>query len=126
MTMRTTPDWSRRKFLGVSALGAVGIACGAPPPAAPKVDVQVPQAVLDAAAPLRGGSVGMLSQKLYSESANQALDRSLQAFAQATGTTVRNDLVSGDAGDMVAKMDAEIKAGTNRDMAFMSDSRFVG
>ena len=68
----------------------------------------------------------MLSQKLYSEAANQALDRSLQAFAQATGTTVRNDLVSGDAGDMVAKMDAEIKAGTNRDMAFMSDRRFVG
>jgi multiple sugar transport system substrate-binding protein len=127
MTLRTTPDWSRRKFLGVSALGAVGLtACGGGPPAAPKVDVQVPQAVLDAAAPLRGGSVGMLSQKLYSEAANQALDRSLQAFAQATGTTVRNDLVSGDAGDMVAKMDAEIKAGTNRDMAFMSDSRFVG
>jgi multiple sugar transport system substrate-binding protein len=75
---------------------------------------------------MRGGSVGMLSQKLYSDAANQALDRSLQAFAQATGTTVQNDLVSGDAGDMVAKMDAEVKAGTARDLAFMSDERFVG
>jgi multiple sugar transport system substrate-binding protein len=90
------------------------------------VEVQVSQAVLDATAPYRGGSVGMLSQKLYAESANQALDRSLQSFAQATGTTVQNDLVSGDSGDMVAKMDAEVKAGTTRDLAFMSDRRFVG
>jgi multiple sugar transport system substrate-binding protein len=126
MAQRTGPVWSRRKFLGMSALGAVGLsACGGSP-AAPQVDVQVSQAVLDAAAPYRGGSVGMLSQKLYSESANQALDRSLQAFAQATGTTVQNDLVSGDAGDMVAKMDAEVRAGTTRDLAFMSDERFVG
>jgi multiple sugar transport system substrate-binding protein len=126
MAQRTGPVWSRRKFLGMSALGAVGLsACGGQP-AAPQVDVQVSQAVLDAAAPYRGGSVGMLSQKLYSEAANQALDRSLQAFAQATGTTVQNDLVSGDAGDMVAKMDAEVRAGTTRDLAFMSDERFVG
>jgi multiple sugar transport system substrate-binding protein len=110
----------------MSALGAVGLsACGGQP-AAPQVQVQVPQAILDAAAPLRGGSAAMISQKLYSEAANQALDRSLQAFAQATGTTVQNDLVSGDAGDMVAKMDAEVKAGTTRDLAFMSDRRFVG
>jgi multiple sugar transport system substrate-binding protein len=110
----------------MSALGAVGLsACGGQP-AAPQVQVQVPQAILDAAAPLRGGTAGMISQKLYSEAANQALDRSLQAFAQATGTTVQNDLVSGDAGDMVAKMDAEVRAGTTRDLAFMSDRRFVG
>jgi multiple sugar transport system substrate-binding protein len=125
MAQQSGPIWSRRKFLGMSALGAVGLtACGSQP-AAPQVEVQVSQAVLDAAAPYRGGSVGMLSQKLYSESANQALDRSLQAFAQATGTTVQNDLVSGDSGDMVAKMDAEVKAGTSRDLAFMSDERFV-
>jgi multiple sugar transport system substrate-binding protein len=126
MAQRSGPEWSRRKFLGMSALGAVGLtACGGPP-AAPQVEVQVSQAVIDAAAPYRGGSVGMLSQKLYSEAANQALDRSLQSFAQATGTTVQNDLVSGDAGDMVAKMDAEVRAGTTRDLAFMSDRRFVG
>ncbi|MHA6619363.1 extracellular solute-binding protein [Pseudonocardia sp. DLS-67] len=126
MAQKSGLVWSRRKFLGMSALGAVGLtACGGEP-AAPKVDVQVPQEVLDAAAQYRGGSVGMLSQKLYSDAANQALDRSLQAFAQATGTTVQNDLVSGDSGDMVAKMDAEVKAGTARDLAFMSDQRFVG
>jgi multiple sugar transport system substrate-binding protein len=122
-------EWSRRKFLGMSALGAAGAvglsACGNQP-AAPQVEITVPQSVIDAAAPYRGGSMGMLSQKLYSEAANQALDRSLQAFAQATGTTVQNDLVSADSGDMIAKMDAEVKAGTARDMAFMNDERFVG
>ncbi|HEX8864969.1 MAG TPA: ABC transporter substrate-binding protein, partial [Lentzea sp.] len=125
--MEEKSDLSRRAFLGLSALGVLGLAgCGTGGPAAPQVDVQVPQALLDQAAPLRGGSAGMLSQKLYSEAANKALDRSLQVFAQATGTTVRNDLVSGDAGDMVAKMDAEVKAGTSRDFAFVSDRRFVG
>jgi multiple sugar transport system substrate-binding protein len=126
--MEEKTDLSRRTFLGgMSALGVLGLAgCGGSGPAAPQVDVQVPQALLDQAASLRGGSVGMLSQKLYAEAANKALDKSLQVFAQATGTTVRNDLVSGDAGDMVAKMDAEVKAGTNRDLAFVSDRRFVG
>ena len=90
------------------------------------MQVKVPQAVIDAAAQFRGSSMGSLSQKLYSEAANAAFDRSLQAFAQATGTTIQNDLVQGDAGDMVAKMDAEVKAGNARDLAFMSDSRFVG
>lgn len=119
---------SRRSFFGVSALGALTLAgCGGGgQSAAPQVDVQVPQALLDQAASLRGGSVGMLSQKLYSEAANQALDKSLQVFAQATGTTISNDLVSGDAGDMVAKMDAEVQAKTTRDLAFVSDVRFVG
>ncbi len=127
MAQRISPDWSRRKFLGMSALGVVGLsACGNSQPAAPQLQVQVPQGIVDAAAQYRGSSVGMLSQKLYSDAANAALDRSLQAFAQATGTTVQNDLVSGDAGDMVAKMDAEVKAGTARDLAFMSDERFVG
>jgi len=120
-------DLSRRTFLGMSALGVLGLAgCGANPPAVPQVNVQVPKALLDEAAKLKGGSVGMLSQKLYAEAANQALDRSLQVFAKATGTTVGNDLVSGDTGDMVAKMDADVKAGTSRDLAFVSDRRFVG
>jgi ABC-type glycerol-3-phosphate transport system substrate-binding protein len=110
----------------LGALGAVGLSACGNQPAAPQVQVQVPQSVIDAAAPFRGGSVGMLSQKLYSEAANQALDRSLQSFAQATGTTVQNDLVSGDAGDMVAKMDADVKASIPRDLAFVNDSRFVG
>jgi multiple sugar transport system substrate-binding protein len=129
--MEEKNDLSRRTFLGmsagVSALGVLGLAgCGSGPAPAPQVDVQVPKALLDEASRLRGGSVGMLSQKLYAEAANKSLDKSLQVFAQATGTTIHNDLVSGDAGDMVAKMDAEVKAGTNRDLAFVSDRRFVG
>ena len=73
--MEGNTDWSRRRFLGMSALGVLGLAgCGDNTPATPQVDVQVPQALLDQAAGLRGGSVGMLSQKLYSEAANQALD----------------------------------------------------
>jgi multiple sugar transport system substrate-binding protein len=121
-----TPEWSRRKFLGMSALGVLGLsACGSAPPAAPQVQVQVPQGVVDKAAPFRGSSLGMLSQKLYSEAANAALDRSVQAFATATGTTISNNLVQGDSGDMVAKTDAAVKAGDARDLAFMTDSRFV-
>jgi multiple sugar transport system substrate-binding protein len=125
--MEERTDLSRRTFLGMSALGVLGLAgCGDSTPAAPQVNVQVPKVLLDEAAKLKGGSVGMLSQKLYAEAANQALDRSLQVFAKATGTTVDNDLVSGDTGDMVAKMDADVKAGTSRDLAFVSDRRFVG
>ena len=81
MALQTGPVWSRRKFLGMSALGAVGLSACGNQPAAPQVDVQVSQAVLDAAAPYRGGSVGMLSQKLYADAANVSLNRSLQAFA---------------------------------------------
>jgi multiple sugar transport system substrate-binding protein len=110
----------------MSALGVVGLtACGAEPAAAPQVQVEVPPGLLDQAAPLRGSSMGMLSQKLYSEAANAALDRSVQTFAAATGTTIENDLVQADAGDVVTKIDAEVKAGVARDLAFMTDSRFV-
>jgi multiple sugar transport system substrate-binding protein len=123
-----SPVWSRRKFLGMSAtaLGALGLtACGGGQPAPPKVNVEVPQAVIDAAAPYKGKQLRMLSQKLYSQAANDALDRSVQTFAGATGTTIENSLVQADAGDVVAKIDADVKAGTARDLAFMTDSRFV-
>ncbi|WP_433556253.1 extracellular solute-binding protein [Pseudonocardia xinjiangensis] len=123
MTQRS--EWSRRKFLGTSALGILSLsACGGQA-AAPQVQVDVPQGVIDAASGLRGSSMGMLSQKLYSESANAALDRSIQAFAGATGTTIENSLVQADSGDMVAKTDAEVKAGNARDLAFFTDSRFI-
>lgn len=129
MDESTMPAWSRRKFLRTSALGALGLtglsACGSPAPAAPQVQVEVPQSIIDAAAPFRGQQVRMLSQKLYSEAANAALDRSIQTFAQTTGTTVENSLVQADAGDVVAKIHEEVQAGTARDLAFMTDSRFV-
>ena len=57
--MEEKTDWSRRTFLGMSALGVLGLAaCGDSPAAAPQVDVQVPKALLDEASRLRGGSVG--------------------------------------------------------------------
>jgi len=129
MTMENNPLWSRRGFLGmgVGVIGAAGLAaCGgntpaskAPPPP------EVPQELLDAAAPLKGTSMGVLSQKLYSEAANAALDASIKKFADATGTKIENSLVQADAGDVVAKIDAEVKGGVARDLAFMTDSRFV-
>lgn len=126
--MEDSQLWSRRGFLGMGAglLGAAGLAaCGdssstSPPPAA-----DVPQELIDAAASLKGSSMGMLSQKLYSEAANAALDSSIKKFADSTGTTVENSLVQADAGDVVAKIDAEVKGGVARDLAFMTDSRFV-
>jgi len=61
--MEEKTDWARRTFLGMSALGVLSLAaCGDGPAAPPQVDVQVPKALLDQAAALRGGSVGMLSQ----------------------------------------------------------------
>jgi multiple sugar transport system substrate-binding protein len=69
--------------------------------------------------------MGLLSQKLYSAAANEALDSSIRKFADATGTKIENSLVQADAGDVVAKIDAEVKGGVARDMAFMTDSRFV-
>jgi multiple sugar transport system substrate-binding protein len=127
--MEENPLWSRRGFLGmgVGVLGAAGLAaCGADSGSPPKAPVaEVPKALLDAAASLKGTSMGMLSQKLYSTAANEALDNSIKKFAEATGTTIENSLVQADAGDVVAKIDAEVKGGVARDLAFMTDSRFV-
>src|SRR5688572_5091081 len=126
--MEDKPLWSRRGFLGmgVGVLGAAGLAaCGdggstSSPPAA-----EVPKELIDAAASMKGTSMGVLSQKLYSEAANAALDSSIKKFADATGTKIENSLVQADAGDVVAKIDAEVKGGVARDLAFMTDSRFV-
>ncbi|MEV0131598.1 extracellular solute-binding protein [Dactylosporangium sp. NPDC050688] len=126
--MKDEPVWSRRGFLGagVGVLGAIGLsACGDTPPSTPKVQPPVPKELLDAAASAKGSSMKMLSQKLYSEAANAALDSSIKTFAGATGTTIENSLVQADAGDVVAKIDAEVKGGVARDLAFMTDSRFV-
>jgi len=89
------------------------------------VHVEVPPDIMNAASEFRGSNLTMLSQKLYSEAGNQALDQSLQAFAQATGTTVDNSMVQSDTGDMVAKTDAEVRSGNARDLAFFTDARFI-
>jgi multiple sugar transport system substrate-binding protein len=127
--MQDKPLWSRRGFLGmgVGVLGAAGLAaCGgdAEEPS-PGAQPEVPKELLDAAASVKGSSMGLLSQKLYSAAANEALDNSVKKFADATGTKIENSLVQADAGDVVAKIDAEVKGGVARDLAFMTDSRFV-
>src|SRR5687768_82353 len=126
--MENNPLWSRRGFLGmgVGVLGAAGLAaCGDDTTSPPRAQAEVPKELLDAAASLKGTSMGMLSQKLYSEAANAALDNSIRKFADSTGTKIENSLVQADAGDVVAKLDAEVKGGVARDLAFMTDSRFV-
>ncbi|MFY1671322.1 extracellular solute-binding protein [Plantactinospora sp. WMMB334] len=126
--MEDNPLWSRRGFLGlgVGVLGAAGLAaCGGDSESPPGAQAEVPQELLDAAASLQGSSMGMLSQKLYSTAANDMLDSSVKKFADTTGTKIENSLVQADAGDVVAKIDAEVKGGVARDLAFMTDSRFV-
>jgi len=126
--MEDNPLWSRRSFLGmgVGVLGAAGLAaCGGGSTSTPQVQAEVPKELLDAAASLRGTSMGVLSQRLYSEAANAALDSSIKKFADATGTKIENSLVQADAGDVVAKIHAEVQGGVARDLAFMTDSRFV-
>ncbi|WP_271189413.1 extracellular solute-binding protein [Dactylosporangium matsuzakiense] len=112
--------------MGVGLLGAAGLAaCGDTSTPAPAAPAEVPKELIDAAASMKGSALGMLSQKLYSEAANKALDASVKKFADATGTKIENSLVQADAGDVVAKIDAEVKGGVARDLAFMTDSRFV-
>ncbi|MET0422802.1 MAG: extracellular solute-binding protein, partial [Actinoplanes sp.] len=126
--MNDKPLWSRRDFLGtgIGVLGAAGLAaCGGTADPAPKVQAEVPAELISAAGALKGSSMGVLSQKLYSTTANEALDNSISTFAQATGTKIENSLVQADAGDVVAKIDAEVKGGVARDLAFMTDSRFI-
>ncbi|MEK8108591.1 extracellular solute-binding protein [Micromonospora sp. M12] len=125
--MENNPVWSRRGFLGMGVvLGAAGLAaCGDSSESPSKVQPEVPQELVDAAAAMKGSSMGMLSQKLYSTAANEALDSSIRKFADTTGTKIENSLVQADAGDVVAKIDAEVKGGVARDLAFMTDSRFV-
>ncbi|MBL7257305.1 extracellular solute-binding protein [Paractinoplanes lichenicola] len=121
-------SWSRRDFLGlgVGALGAAGLAaCGGTSSSTGGGQAEVPKELLDAASSLKGTAMGLLSQKLYSTAANEALDSSIKKFADATGTKIENSLVQADAGDVVAKIDAEVKGGVARDLAFMTDSRFI-
>ncbi|MBM2618209.1 extracellular solute-binding protein [Actinoplanes sp. LDG1-06] len=121
-------SWSRRGFLGmgVGVLGAAGLAaCGGTSSSTGNVQAEVPKDLLDAASSMKGSAMGLLSQKLYSNAANEALDNSIRKFADATGTKIENSLVQADAGDVVAKIDTEVKGGVARDLAFMTDSRFI-
>ncbi|GIJ51410.1 ABC transporter substrate-binding protein [Virgisporangium aliadipatigenens] len=127
--MEAKPVWTRRGVLGMGAgvLGAAGLAaCGdGGSGSKPPVAAEVPKELVDAAASMKGSSMGVLSQKLYSVAANEALDVSIKKFADATGTKIENSLVQADAGDVVAKIHAEVQGGVARDLAFMTDNRFV-
>ncbi|MCI2418187.1 extracellular solute-binding protein [Saccharopolyspora sp. K220] len=123
--MRSRNPWSRRQFL-VSA-GVAGAAvltgCGRSAPAA--APPTVPDDLVAAAQPFKGTSLTVLSQRTYAKTANQALETALSAFADRTGTTIKNSFLEGDAGNAVAKTDAAVKAGNGPDLAFFSASRFV-
>src|SRR3954447_19659578 len=128
MAVQENPLWSRRDYLalGVGVAGAAGLAaCGGASDPAPTAQAEVPKELIDAASPMKGSSMGVLSQKLYSTAANAQLDGSIRKFADATGTKIENSLVQADAGDVVAKIHAEVRGGVARDLAFMTDSRFV-
>src|SRR3954447_22707458 len=126
--MEDSPGWSRRSVLGmgVGLLGAAGLAaCGNNAGSPPKVQPEVPQELLDAAASLRGSSMGVLSQKLYSAAANEQLDKSIKKFADTTGTKIENSLVQADGGDVVPKIDAEVKGAEAPARASMPASGFT-
>ena len=64
--MEDNPLWSRRGFLGlgVGVLGAAGLAaCGGGSTPTPQVLAEVPKELLDAAAAVKGSTMGGLSQK---------------------------------------------------------------
>ncbi|MGP4016958.1 ABC transporter substrate-binding protein [Saccharopolyspora sp. 5N708] len=123
--MRSPNPWSRRQFLlSAGVVGAAALTgCGRSAPAGPPPTV--PDDLVAAAQQFNGTSLTMLSQRTYAKTANQALETALQAFADRTGTTIKNSFLEGDAGNAVAKTDAAVKAGNAPDLAFFSGSRFV-
>lgn len=123
----SSSGFSRRAALGlgggVALAGLVGCQGETKPSSSSSIAVE--QEVVDAAKQYKGSKLGILAQKQYAESANVAFTNALSAFNKATGTTVTSSTIEGDTGDLVAKTDAAIKAGNNRDMAFVDDGRFL-
>ena len=127
--MEDNPLWSRRGFLGmgVGVLGAAGLAaCG------DSSDVDPPGAAGGSAGAARRRGVveglldgGAVAEAVLGRRRTRRSTASIKKFADATGTKIENSLVQADAGDVVAKIDAEVKGGVARDLAFMTDSRFV-
>ena len=88
------------------------------------MQAEVPKELLDAASVeglLDGGAVA----EAVLGGGERSARRSIKTFAETTGTKIENSLVQADAGDVVAKIDAEVKGGVARDLAFMTDSRFI-
>lgn len=70
-------------------------------------------------------SLSVLSQGQYLPTTDKAIADAYQAFAKQTGTKIKNAKINGDAGNLVAKQDAAVKAHNVQDMAFVSAGRFV-
>ncbi|GAB3916100.1 ABC transporter substrate-binding protein [Microlunatus endophyticus] len=124
----TTPaGFSRRAALGLGGGAAIAglVGCGGSTPPSNSSKITVEKSVVDAAKPFKGSKLGILAQKQYAQSANTAFTNAIAAFSKATGTSVTSSTIEGDTGDLVAKTDAAIKAGNNRDMAFVDDGRFL-
>jgi multiple sugar transport system substrate-binding protein len=130
--MVRTGTVSRRRLLADAALigAAVGIpglaGCGGgsgdsgPQPTYGKVSGKLADDAKHA-----GKSLSLLSQAQYLTTTDKAISDAYQAFAKQTGTTIKNATINGDAGNLVAKQDAAVKARNVQDMAFVSAGRFV-
>jgi multiple sugar transport system substrate-binding protein len=124
---------SRRRLLSSAGLIGAAVAvpglvgCGGssksstPQPSFGKVD----SALVAEAKKVKSKSISVLSQQQYLKSTDTAIDDAYKAFAKQTGTTIKNAGVNGDAGNLVAKQDAAVKARNVQDMAFLTASRFV-
>ena len=86
---------------------------------------KVPSALVAEAKKAHGKKLSVLSQQQYLKETDQAISDAYQAFAKQTGTSIKNAGINGDAGNLVAKQDAAVKAKNVQDLAFVSASRFV-
>ncbi|MBO0881686.1 MAG: extracellular solute-binding protein [Mycobacterium sp.] len=131
--MERDRTFSRRKILANAALVGAAVSipglagCGGgsgksgPQPTYGKVS-----GALAAEAKRAGNkSLSLLSQAQYLTTTDKAIADAYQAFAQQTGTKIKNATINGDAGNLVAKQDAAVKAHNVQDMAFVSAGRFV-
>jgi multiple sugar transport system substrate-binding protein len=131
--MERDRTFSRRKILANAALVGAAVSipglagCGGgsgksgPEPTYGKVS-----GALSAEAKRAGSkSLSLLSQAQYLTTTDKAIADAYQAFAQQTGTKIKNATINGDAGNLVAKQDAAVKAHNVQDMAFVSAGRFV-
>lgn len=126
-TIQPSSALSRRAVLGIGGGAALAglVGCQTETKPSASSSVQVEPEIVEAAAEFKGTELGILAQKQYAESANVAFNNAIDAFSKATGTKVTSSAIEGDTGDLVAKVDAAIKAGNNRDMAFVDDGRFL-
>jgi multiple sugar transport system substrate-binding protein len=123
---------TRRTFLGglatmTGGTALVGLAgCGGSSQApSPSPSKPAPSSVVAEARRFQGHSLSVLAQKEYFPDANAVFDRAMADLAQQSGTRIDVAHLSADAGNLVAKQDAAVKAGNVQDLAYVTASRFV-